>query len=179
MAPPHAQPRDTTHENQSFLESTFAEHQAPLTRYAAKLLGDADRARDVVQDTFVKLMQQPVAAVEGHVVEWLFTVCRNRALDVMRKESRMKHFAEGEQENVAANEVRPGRRLELAETNAAILTLIDRLPPNQQEIVRLKFQNGFSYKEISRITSLSVTNVGFILHTAVTRLRADFSALRP
>ena len=37
-----------------------------------------------------------------------------------------------------------------------------RLPPNQQEVVRLKFQNGFSYQEISRITSLSVGNVGFI-----------------
>lgn len=158
---------------------TFAEHQAPLTRYATKLLGDADRARDVVQDSFIKLMQQPAAAVEGHVVEWLFTVCRHRALDVMRKEGRMKHFAEGEQERVVAAEPRPGRSLEQAETNAAILRLIDRLPPNQQEVVRLKFQNGFSYKEISRITSLSVSNVGFILHTAVTRLRTDFAALRP
>ncbi|MCC6415668.1 MAG: sigma-70 family RNA polymerase sigma factor [Opitutaceae bacterium] len=178
MAFSKSQPRGNTHETQSFLERAFAEHQAPLTRYAAKLLGDADRARDVVQDTFVKLMQQPIASVEGHVVEWLFTVCRNRALDVMRKEGRMKQFAEGEQERVTAAEQRPGRNLEQAETNAAILQLIDQLPPNQQEVVRLKFQNGFSYKEISRITSLSVTNVGFILHTAVTRLRADFAALR-
>lgn len=91
----------------------------------------------------------------------------------------MSHFAEGEQERVAASEPRPGRSLEQAETNAAVLRLIDELPPNQQEVVRLKFQNGFSYKEISRITSLSVTNVGFILHTAVNRLRADFAALRP
>jgi len=161
------------------MERTFAEQQAPLTRYAAKLLGDADRARDVVQDTFVKLMQQPIEAVQGHVVEWLFTVCRHRALDVLRKEGRMSHFEEGEQERVTAVEPRPGRSLEQAETNAAILRLIDRLPPNQQEVVRLKFQNGFSYKEISRITSLSVSNVGFILHTAVTRLRAEFAALRP
>ncbi|MEZ5414926.1 MAG: sigma-70 family RNA polymerase sigma factor [Opitutaceae bacterium] len=179
MALPNSQPREKTHENQSFMARTFAEHQAPLTRYATKLLGDADRARDVVQDSFIKLMQQPAAAVEGHVVEWLFTVCRHRALDVMRKEGRMKHFAEGEQERVVAAEPRPGRSLEQAETNAAILRLIDRLPPNQQEVVRLKFQNGFSYKEISRITSLSVSNVGFILHTAVTRLRTDFAALRP
>ena len=100
-------------------------------------------------------------------------------IDIMRKEGRMKHFAEGEQERVTAAEPRPGRSLEQAETNAAILRLIDRLPPNQQEVVRLKFQNGFSYKEISRITSLSVSNVGFILHTAVTRLRTDFAALRP
>jgi RNA polymerase sigma-70 factor (ECF subfamily) len=60
--------------------------------------------------------------------------------------------------------------------HAALLRLIDRLPANQQEVVRLKFQNGFSYKEISRITELSVSNVGFLIHTAVTRMRAEFAA---
>ncbi|MFI5356663.1 MAG: RNA polymerase sigma factor [Opitutales bacterium] len=172
-------PRDQPDEPAGFLERTFAAQQAPLTRYAARLLGDADRARDVVQDAFVKLMAQPAGAVEGHVVEWLFTVCRHRALDVLRKEGRMKTFAEGEVERVPAAGSRPGRELEVAETHAAVLRLIDRLPPNQQEVIRLKFQNGFSYKEISRITTLSVGNVGFLIHTAVTRLRADFAAQQP
>lgn len=91
----------------------------------------------------------------------------------------MRRFEEGELERAPAAGARPGRSLEAAETQASVLRLIDRLPPNQQEVVRLKFQNGFSYKEISRITSLSVTNVGFLIHTAVTRLRRDFAAERP
>lgn len=172
-------PRVLTHEDTGFLERIFAEHSIPLTRYAARLLGDPDRARDVVQDTFIRLMEQPATAVEGHVVEWLFTVCRHRALDVLRKEGRMKRFEEGQVERVTAAEPRPGRELEHAETQAAILRLIDRLPANQQEVVRLKFQNGFSYKEISRITDLSVSNVGFLIHTAVARLRHEFAAQRP
>src|SRR4051812_26170713 len=146
--------RVTTHEDSGFLERIFAEQQGPLTRYAARLLGDADRARDVVQDTFVKFMAQPRDAINGHAVEWLFTVCRHRALDVLRKEGRMSRFEQGQAEQVRANEPRPGRSLERAETQAAILQMIDRLPRNQQEVVRLKFQNGFSYKEISRITAL-------------------------
>jgi RNA polymerase sigma factor (sigma-70 family) len=166
-------------DNAGFLERTFAEHAAPLTRYAARLLGDADRARDVVQDTFVKFMAQPVAAVDGHVVEWLFTVCRHRALDVLRKEGRVSYFTAGQAERVVAAEARPGRNLETAETHAALLDLIGKLPPNQQEVVRLKFQSGFSYKEISRITELSVTNVGFLIHTAVAKLRNEFAAQRP
>jgi RNA polymerase sigma factor (sigma-70 family) len=170
--------RAPTHET-GFLERTFAEQHAPLTRYAARLLGDPDRARDVVQDTFIKLAAQPVATVDGHVVEWLFHVCRNRALDVLRKENRMSRFEDGQMERVTAPEPRPGRTLEEAETQASILGLIDRLPPTQQEVVRLKFQNGFSYKEISRITDLSVGNVGFIIHTAIARLRAEFAAQRP
>jgi RNA polymerase sigma-70 factor (ECF subfamily) len=166
-------------EDSGFLARIFAEQQGPLTRYAARLLGDADRARDVVQDTFVKLMAQPAGAIEGHVVEWLFTVCRHRVLDVLRKEGRMKRFADGQEERVTAHEARPGRALEEAETQAAVLRLIDRLPRNQQEVVRLKFQNGFSYKEIARITELSVGNVGFLIHTAVCRLRTEFAAQRP
>ncbi len=164
----------------TFLERTFAAQQAPLLRYATRMLGgDGERARDVVQDTFVKLMAQPPAAIDGHAAEWLFTVCRHRALDVLRKERRMIRFAEGQAERVTAAEPRPGRTLEHAETHAAVLRLIDRLPPNQQEVVRLKFQNGFSYKEIAGITELSVTNVGFLIHTAVARLRAEFAAQRP
>jgi RNA polymerase sigma factor (sigma-70 family) len=167
-------PRDHD-DDTGFLPRTFAEQQAPLVRYATRLLGgDADRARDVVQDTFVKLMGQSPAAIDGHAVEWLFTVCRHRALDVLRKEGRMKRFEDGEIERVATVEARPGRALESAETHAALLELIGHLPPNQQEVVRLKFQNGFS-----RITELSVSNVGFLIHTAVARLRREFAAQRP
>jgi len=177
-APPD--PRAHADESAGFLERTFAAQQAPLIRYATRLLGgDADRARDVVQDTFVKLMAQPVAEVDGHAAEWLFTVCRHRALDVLRKEHRMKRFADGEVERVTTAEPRPGRTLEQDEAHAELLRLIERLPANQQEVVRLKFQNGFSYKEISRITALSVGNVGFLIHTAVARLRTDFAASRP
>jgi RNA polymerase sigma-70 factor (ECF subfamily) len=161
----------------SLVQEAVARHQAPLLRYAARLLGgDFDRARDVVQDTFVRLMAQPAAAVESHVAEWLFTVCRNRAHDVLRKEGRMKRFEEGQAERLTAADPRPGRMLERNEQHEVVLRLIDRLPHNQQEVIRLKFQNGFSYQEISRITSLSVTNVGFILHTAIKVLRQEMAA---
>ncbi len=164
----------------NWIEDAVREHQAPLLRYATRLVGgDEERARDVVQDTFVRLLRQPPDRVNGHVVEWLYTVCRNRALDVLRKEGRMRTFAEGEVEKVRAGEARPGRELEAEERRAAVLDLIDRLPPNQQEVIRLKFQNGFSYKEISRITELSVSNVGFLIHTAVKKLRQEMAMQRP
>src|SRR4051812_5077506 len=103
-------------EDSGFLERTFAEQHGPLTRYATRLLGDSERARDVVQDTFVKLMAQPTEAINGHAVEWLFTVCRHRALDVLRKEGRMRRFDLGQAERVTGSDPRPGRLLEHAET---------------------------------------------------------------
>ncbi|ATC63247.1 RNA polymerase subunit sigma-24 [Nibricoccus aquaticus] len=172
--------RESSHEHAGdFVQTAVAEFQAPLTRYATRLVGDHDRARDIVQDTFVKLMAQTPEEVDGHVAEWLFTVCRHRALDVLRKEGRMKRFEEGQAERVTANDPRPGRTLERAETQEALLNLIGRLPANQQEVIRLKFQNGFSYKEISGITALSVSHVGVLIHNAVLRLRAEFAAQRP
>lgn len=164
----------------TWIEDAVREHQAPLVRYAMRLVhGDEERARDIVQDTFLRLLRQPPERVNGHVVEWLYTVCRNRALDVLRKEGRVRTFAEGEVERVRTEDPRPGRELEATERRDAVLALIDRLPPNQQEVIRLKFQNGFSYKEISRITALSVSNVGFLIHTAVKKLRQEMAAQQP
>ena len=158
----------------------FARHHPPLLRYATRLTGDADRAQDIVQDTFAKLLAQPPGAVDGHLAEWLFTVCRHRAVDVLRKEGRMTSLDALPTDALPATpEPPPAATLERAETHAALLRLLSELPTNQQEVVRLKFQNGFSYQEISRITALSVSNVGFLLHTALRRLRADFSAQRP
>jgi len=91
----------------------------------------------------------------------------------------MKRFDEGDLERVTDAQPRPGRALEAAETQAALLRLIDRLPRSQQEVVRLKFQNGFSYQEIAHITRKSIGNVGFLIHTAVARLRTEFAAQRP
>lgn len=173
---PDIPPSDRSHENDAFVRSAVERFQAPLLRYAARLVGDADRARDVVQDTFVRLMAQSrETGIDGYLAEWLFTVCRNRAFDYNRKEGRMKHFEEGEAERVVTAEPRPGAGLEAAEAHAAVMRLINRLPPNQQEVIRLKFQNGFSYKEISRITSLSTGNVGFLIHTAIKTLRREWA----
>ena len=173
---PDPSPSARSHENAAFVRTAVEQYQAPLLRYATRLVNDPDRARDVVQDTFVRLMAQPPATIDSHLAEWLFTVCRNRAFDVNRKEGRMKQFDEGAVERVVAAEPQPGAALEAEETHAAIVRLIDRLPPNQQEVIRLKFQNGFSYREISRITSLSMGNVGFLIHTAITTLRREWVA---
>ncbi len=49
---------------------------------------------------------------------------------------------------------------------------LEQLPENQREVIRLKFQQELSYKEISEATGLAVGNVGFLLHTGLKRLRS-------
>ena len=67
--------------------------------------------------------------------------------------------------------VDPVARLEKSETAKGLLKQIARLPDRQQEVLRLKFHAGLSYKEIAEVTGLTSTNVGFILHTAISKLR--------
>ena len=167
---------DDHSEKLDWMRGVLDRYEGPLTRYAARLTGDLDRARDVVQDTFLRLCETKRSKVDGHVAEWLFTVCRNRALDVQRKESRLKPLDDAVLAVRESDDPSPATAAEQTETTSLVLQLIDSLPANQQEVVRLKFQNGLSYREISGITKLSVSNVGFLIHTAVKNLRRGMNA---
>ena len=63
------------------------------------------------------------------------------------------------------------------EAITSLFELVDTLPAKQRELVLLKFQQDFSYQEISDVTGLSVSNVGFILHQAVCSLKQSWEAL--
>jgi RNA polymerase sigma-70 factor (ECF subfamily) len=154
-----------------WIEECVERFERPLTHYAWRLLGDADDARDAVQDTFLRLCKQERAEIEGRLAEWLFTVCRNCAIDRLRKDRPMHPLAEPQLAEPAPAPS-PAAEMERRETLAGVLGALSALPPNQQDCIRLKFQQGLSYQEISRITNLSVTNVGYLIHVGIKSLRA-------
>jgi RNA polymerase sigma-70 factor (ECF subfamily) len=144
-------------------------YEASLMRYAARMLDDPETARDVVQDCFVRLCQQNPETLDGHLGEWLFTVCRRRAIDLLRRNGRM-HRLDGTEPAVRMDD--PVERHEEEQT---LLDRIGKLPKLQQEVLLLKFQEGLSYKQISAITSTSVGNVGYLLHHALRTLRSQLA----
>ncbi len=155
------------------VESAQADFEGPLTGYAAGLLGgDWERARDVVQDTFIKLHRQDPEAIQGKLKSWLYTVCRNRSIDVLRKENPMLTSSGEAFENMENASPDPSDAMEKKESFEEVLRFLERLPDNQREVIRLKFQGDLSYKEISEVTGLSVSNVGFLIHTGIKRLRS-------
>ena len=85
----------------SWVHAALERYEQPLIRYAARFTGDVERAREVVQDTFLKLCAADRAKVESRLAPWLYTVCRNRALDVRDKEVRMKPLPAIRQEAIA------------------------------------------------------------------------------
>lgn len=161
---------------ESWIQSAIEQHEGSLLRYAQHFVHDLETARDVVQDTFLQLCRQDNEELRHRVAQWLFTVCRNRAIDICRKERRMKlapeiQLADQLAEKSDATLLHPGADMERSEAAEGLLAQISQLPDRQQEVLRLKFNAGLSYKEIAEVTGLTSTNVGFILHTAIAKLR--------
>src|SRR5438094_8544763 len=148
--------------------------EVPLLQYATRITGNNERARDVVQETFIKLQRNGAVAPEK-TATWLFTVCRNGALNVCRKERRLIYLDEELIESREDEQPMPFERMEQREASGFLMKILATLPARQQEVLQLKFQNDLSYQEIAEITKTTVNSVGVLIHTALKTLRQRFS----
>ncbi len=159
---------------QSWVAEVFSRLEVPLVAYVRKQLwGDLEAARDVVQDAFVKLCQEPWPQIEPHATAWLYRTCRNRAIDLTRREGRMN--AIHTKADVATLQDRtsdPNHGTEQGEQLDQLRAGVGQLTEQQQEVLRLRLHDGLSYREIAEVTGLTVTNVGYHLHQAISQLRA-------
>lgn len=162
---------DMNETREQFVERAMADYETPLIGYAYGFVHDVERARDVVQDTFIRLCKQDIEKVRDGLKSWLFTVCRNRALDVLRKESRLQPLDESSHSSHAIEEPSPADHADTDERIEQLMLYLDRLPENQKKVILMKFRDGLSYREISEATGLRTGNIGFLIHTGVKRLR--------
>ncbi len=109
--------------------------------------------------------------IDSHVAARLFTACRNRLLGVMRGECRQDAGGGDGIDTAEGPGPDPAAMTERADSALYIQRMIAELPVKQREVVRLKFQNRLSYREISRITGISESNIGYLLHVAIRPLR--------
>ena len=153
------------------VEYALSEYESPLINYATTLVHDLDRARDIVQDTFIMRYKPDVEKMKGGLKSWLYTVCRNRALDVLRKEQRMVVTEDSIFANEAAAISAPDQAAAQHERMERVMEYMNRLSENQRTCIQLKFQQGLSYQEISQKTGLKSGNIGFLIHAGLKKLR--------
>ncbi|MCE7937925.1 sigma-70 family RNA polymerase sigma factor [bacterium] len=156
-----------------WIERALAEFEGPLLRHALRITHDPELARDVVQDAFLRLCRADPAEMGDHVGQWLFAVCRNRALDVSRKEQRVSTLSTAGPPAAAGAEPGPEIVAERRERERRTAAAVASLPDELQEVIRLKFQDGLSYKEIGAATGKTVSRVGVQIHAAMQKLRAQ------
>jgi RNA polymerase sigma-70 factor (ECF subfamily) len=159
-------------DDRQFVRDALAQHRAALLRFAASLVGSS-QASDVVQDTFLALCKAERSEVEGRLAAWLFSVCRNRAIDLRRQQARLA--ADPEDDEIASPASGPSSSVERRQALSRVERIVEELPSNQRQVLLLKFSGGLSYKEIAEVMGLSVSNVGFVLHTAIKRLREQLA----
>jgi len=155
-----------------WLKGKFESHEKELVRYVFSLTNDLEIAREVVQESFLKLCEEDHRKVDTRARAWLYTVCRNKALDIMKKERKMVKKPLDEFEDTFSSH--PLDDVQNRQNTHRLLNLLRCLSQKEQDVIRLKFQNGMSYKEIAEITQYSVSNVGFILHTGLKKLKSEF-----
>jgi RNA polymerase sigma-70 factor (ECF subfamily) len=154
------------------------QYEQPLCRYAYSLIRSVSAAQDAVQETFLRLCREKPAKLEGHEAAWLFRVCRSRVLDLQRKERPVQPLMPEQAERVPAAEPDPAQHAVRDESESLVARLLERMPQPQQEVIRLKFQQDLSYRDIARITRLSEGNVGYLIHTGLKDLRQQMQSLQ-
>ncbi len=149
---------------------TLRTYEKNLVRFASKKVS-LPLAHEMVQECFLRLWSQSQKDLQGREGPWLYTVTRNLCLDHLKREATVPLDAE----RVSSGQETALQEMENAERESQIMKSMKNLNEAQQEVLRLKFQDGFSYKEISEITGHSISYVGVLIHEGITQLRKDLA----
>ena len=170
---------------QAWVMGAVERYEEALFRYARRIIGDLDLAHDAVQHTFLKLCGESKEAIDHRLGPWLFAVCRNRAIDHLRRGGRERPMGDAPRQGPkspettlaadrsmpASREADPAVAAEAHDLAARIHLLLSELPPAQAEAIELWCQ-GFSYRQIGEITGRQEGNVRVLAHRGLTKLRA-------
>lgn len=157
------------------VERLFMALEAPLLRYAYELVKSQEVAEDIVQETFMRLHAEFENVRQPR--PWLYRTAHNLAMNHLRAGRKIVPLEpqadQGTVEHPADAAPLPDERMERMEAIEKTRLCLQTLDTRARELVRLKFDEGLSYKEMSERTGLSVGNVGFVLHHALKRLAAE------
>jgi RNA polymerase sigma-70 factor (ECF subfamily) len=141
-------------------------------------VGDDDLAEDLTSATFEKAWRgraryrRDLAAFST----WLFTIARNVAIDHYRQRRVELPLDDLRERADDAGDQSPDQLAERHDEFARLGALLAQRPERERELLALKYGAALTNREIARITGLTESNVGTILHRAVSSLRAEWEA---
>ncbi len=138
---------------------------------AVAILGNGMAAQEVVQDTFIRIWQNPhlYQPMEGKFVSWLLTIARRLAIDHLRHEQR-RGGASASLDDDRFPDIHDTRQDEQARWRD-LQHVMDELPAEQREVILLAYYRGLSQSEIA-------LSLGIPLGTVKTRMRLGMAKLR-
>lgn len=157
-------------DHREWVLSALDEYEGRLTRYATRILSDEEAARDAVQHAFLRLCDQSQTELNGRLAPWLYAVCRNKALDHLRRNGRHESLNGSQLHEIAGRELDPALAAEREDLGTWLRELVEALPTKLREVIGL-WLDGFSYTEIAEITNRTPGHVRVVVHRAMTKLR--------
>ena len=161
------------------IEELFAALESPLLGYALRYTGELAQAEDVVQEAFMKLHARFELVEKPR--QWLYRTVHNLALNQRRaagKSVSLDHSSPDEDSSAtetADPAPLPDEQIIRLEGIGLVRISLDALDERSRELVRLKFTDELSYKDIAARTGLTAGNVGFILHHALKTIAAELA----
>ncbi len=161
------------------LAGLFAALESPLLNHALRYTGERGLAEDVVQEAFMKLHAQFEAVSQPR--PWLYRTVHNLALNRRRDAGKTVSLDQlSEDENSAAGETAdpaplPDEQIIRLEGIGLVRISLLALDARSRQLVKLKFNDELSYKEIAARLGLTTSNVGFILHHALKTIAAELA----
>jgi RNA polymerase sigma-70 factor (ECF subfamily) len=173
---------DTASPEQRFesIEEVFSALESPLLSYALRLLGERALAEDAVQEAFMRLHTQFTEVREPK--RWLYRTVHNLALNHRRQEAKIvrlqpvaAHDEPASAPDTADPEPLPDEQIIRWEGIGLVRLSLSALDERSREVVRLKFDEDLSYKQISERTGLTTGHVGYLLHHALKTIAAELA----
>lgn len=166
-------------DTQAFTELMYL-YKDKIYHLAYRMLGNAQEAEDVSQETFLRVYSNLDRYDEKHKFStWIYRIATNLSIDRIRKKK--ANFSLDESWNdeegadwyakIASNDISPEQQAILSEEQETLHKAILSLPPKYRGIVTLKYVNELSIQEISEIVNLSVPTVKTRLHRGREYLR--------
>ncbi|MEQ8625290.1 MAG: RNA polymerase sigma factor [Vicingaceae bacterium] len=135
-----------------------------IYRFILKNIRDEEKAKDVVQDAFLKLWQKH-EAIEGEKAKsYLFTTAYRTMIDLIRRDKKQGEWSEKFENNYSQEQSYSGLNELL---NEALL----KLPELQRSAVMLRDYEGYDYEEIGKIMQLNLSQVKVYIFRARKKLR--------
>ena len=166
-----------TGDNTSF-EILLTRHKSRVFAFIMSKIKNRDITEDIFQDTFIKVinsLQKGKYNEEGKFLPWMMRIAHNLVIDHFRKESKMKNIRPTDEFNIfdVINDGNRGQDEEMIRkrVHADLNMLIQDLPEDQMEVLKMRYFEDMSFKEISEITGVSI-------NTALGRMRYALINLR-
>ena len=164
--------------NESCLEMLLKRHKDRLFTTIILIVKDSYIAEDIFQETFIKIIKNLKAGKyneEGKFLPWAARIARNMAIDYFRKTKRMPTITDSSGQDVfrtiKIKTENCEQQIIRSEKESLVRAAIDKLPPEQRQVLILRHYGDLSFKEIAKMTDVSINTALGRMRYAITNMR--------